>query len=58
MTNCEFVAGDAYELATLVSRPVDLVFMANAFHGAPDRPRLARAVREALAPGGHYAIVN
>lgn len=58
VTNCEFVAGDAYELASLVSRPVDFVFMANAFHGVPDRPRLARAVREALAPGGHFAIVN
>ncbi|MGX9145499.1 class I SAM-dependent methyltransferase [Mesorhizobium sp. 128a] len=57
-TNCEFVAGDAYELASLVSRPVDFVFMANAFHGVPDRPRLARAVREALAPDGHFAIVN
>ena len=58
VTNCEFVDGDAYELADLVSRPVDFVFMANAFHGVPDRPRLARAVREALAPGGHFAIVN
>ena len=58
VTNCEFVAGDAYELASLVSRPVDFVFMANAFHGVPDRPRLTRAVREALAPGGNFAIVN
>lgn len=47
-----------YELATLVSRPVDFVFTANAFDGVPDRPRLARAVREALAPGGHFVIVN
>ncbi|MER9236162.1 class I SAM-dependent methyltransferase [Mesorhizobium sp. M0622] len=58
VTNCEFVAGDAYELARLVSRPVDLVFMANAFHGVPDRPRLARAVRATLGPAGRFAIVN
>lgn len=57
-TNCDFVAGDAYELAGLVSRPVDSVFMANAFHGVPDRPRLARAVRATLAPAGRFAIVN
>jgi ubiquinone/menaquinone biosynthesis C-methylase UbiE len=58
MSNCEFQAGDAYQLATLAKRQVDFVFMANAFHGVPDRPRLARAVRDALKPGGRFAIVN
>lgn len=58
MTNCEFVAGDAYELVKLASRPVDLVFMANAFHGVPDRPRLGRAVFDALKPCGRFAVVN
>jgi ubiquinone/menaquinone biosynthesis C-methylase UbiE len=56
--NCDFVAGDAYEVARLIPQPVDFVFMANAFHGVPDRPRLARAVRAALKPGGRFAIVN
>jgi len=58
VTNCDFVAGDAYELARLASWPADFVFMANAFHGVPDRVRLTRAVREALKPGGRFAIVN
>ncbi len=58
VTNCDFVAGDAYELAKITPRPADFVFMANAFHGVPDRPRLARAVRDALKPGGRFAIVN
>ncbi|HXZ46520.1 MAG TPA: class I SAM-dependent methyltransferase [Pseudolabrys sp.] len=58
ITNCEFVAGDAYKLAKLTSRPADLVFMANAFHGVPERPRLASVVREALKPKGLFAIVN
>jgi ubiquinone/menaquinone biosynthesis C-methylase UbiE len=57
-TNCEFVAGDACDLVKLAPRPVDLVFMANSFHGVPDRPRLARAVRATLKPGGRLAIVN
>ncbi|MER9417248.1 class I SAM-dependent methyltransferase [Mesorhizobium sp. M0306] len=57
-SNCEFVAGDAYELARLVPQTVDFVFMANAFHGVPDRPRLARAVRATLGPAGRFAIVN
>lgn len=56
--NCEYRAGDAYQVATLVHRPADFVFMANAFHGVPDRPRLARAVCDALKPGGRFAIVN
>jgi SAM-dependent methyltransferase len=58
VTSCSFVAGNAYDIATLVARPVDLVFLANAFHGVPDRLRLARAVRETLKPAGRFAIVN
>jgi SAM-dependent methyltransferase len=58
VTNCDFVAGDAYALATLAPEPADLVFLANAFHGVPDRPRLARAVRAALKQDGRFAIVN
>jgi SAM-dependent methyltransferase len=56
--NCEFVAGDAYDIAVLAPRPADFVFMANAFHGVPDRPRLARAVGAALKPGGLFAVVS
>jgi ubiquinone/menaquinone biosynthesis C-methylase UbiE len=58
ISNCDYVAGDAYEIVKLVPQRVDLVFMANAFHGVPDRLRLARAVREVLKPGGRFAIVN
>jgi SAM-dependent methyltransferase len=58
VTNCVFVAGDAYELAKLVPGTADLVFMANAFHGVPDRLRLARAVRVSLDQAGRFAIVN
>jgi len=58
VTNCDFVAGDAYELAKLVKEPSDFVFMANAFHGVPDRLRLAQAVASVLKPGGLFAVVN
>ena len=58
MANCDFVAGDANELPALVQFPADFVFMANAFHGVPDRPRLVYAVRAALRHGGQFAIVN
>jgi SAM-dependent methyltransferase len=56
--NCDYVEGDAYDIARLARGPADFVFMANAFHGVPDRPRLARAVHAALRPGGRFAIVN
>ena len=57
-TNCELVEGDAYELPTLAGRLVDFVFMANAFHGVPDQPRLAHVVHKTLQPGGRFAVVN
>ena len=38
---CDRVKGDAYEIVLLVPRPVDFVFLANAFHGVSDGPRLA-----------------
>lgn len=58
VTNCDFVAGNAYDVADIALPPVDFVFLANAFHGVPDRLQLARSVREVLKPTGRFAIVN
>ena len=58
LSNCRFAEADAYDLAKVVPAPVDFVFLANAFHGVPDRPRLAAAVVKILKPGGQFAIVN
>jgi 2-polyprenyl-3-methyl-5-hydroxy-6-metoxy-1,4-benzoquinol methylase len=58
ITNCDYVAGDAYNLTKLWPHPVDFVFLANAFHGVPDRPRLAKSVAAILKPGGLFAVVN
>jgi SAM-dependent methyltransferase len=58
VTNCDYVAGDAYDLGKLVPGQADFVFMANAFHAAPDQRRLALAVRATLTPGGLFAIIN
>ena len=57
VANCEFIAGDAYDIAKLAG-PADFVFMANAFHGVPDPARLAKAVGAALKSNGRFAIVN
>ena len=58
ISNCDYLTGNAYDIGELVAQRVDLVFMANAFHGVPDRLRLARAVHEVLKPSGRFAIVN
>lgn len=56
--NCSYVLGDAYDLAGLVSTSADFVFLANAFHGVPDKLRLSLAVRDILKEGGCFAIIN
>ncbi len=56
--NCTFVVADARQLSSILTRPVDLVFLANTFHGVPDQFGLARAVRECLKPSGRFIIVN
>ncbi len=58
LVNCHFVEGDAYDIAKLVPEAVDFVFLANAFHGVPDKPRLAQAIHAVIKPQGSLAIVN
>jgi ubiquinone/menaquinone biosynthesis C-methylase UbiE len=57
IANCKFIAGDAYDVSQLTA-PADFVFMANAFHGVPDRARLAQSVKNALKADGRFVIVN
>jgi SAM-dependent methyltransferase len=57
-TNCAFIVGDAYDVAELIKEPVDLVLIANTFHGVPDKECLAHAVAAVLKPGGHLSVVN
>ena len=56
--NCIFAISDAYDITRVVREPVDHVFLANAFHGVPDRSRLAQAIHDILKPGGLFALVN
>ncbi|PIO44958.1 methyltransferase [Phyllobacterium zundukense] len=54
----KWICADAREVARLLPEPVDYVLMANTFHGVPDQPCLARAVRTLLRPQGVFCIVN
>lgn len=56
--NFHAILGDARDLPHLIGGPVDFVFMANTFHGVPDKLDLSRAVWGSLKPGGRFAIVN
>lgn len=57
VSNAVFNVGDAFSVASLAA-PADFIFMANVFHGVPDRARLVRAVRNTLKDQGVFAIVN
>ena len=57
-SNFHAILGDARELPQQIKEPADFVFIANTFHGVPDKTGLSRAVHEALKPGGRFAIVN
>ena len=52
------VLGDARELPKLISDAVDFVFIANTFHGVPDKTALAKAVNETLESDGQFAVIN
>ena len=56
--NFHAILGDARALPECIAEPVDFVFIANTFHGVPDKTGLARAVHQALEAGGRFAIVN
>ena len=58
--NPNFIAvqGDARELPHLIAEPIDFVFIANTFHGVPDKAALSKAVWTVLKVGGRFAIIN
>lgn len=56
--NFQSILGDARELHKAIGHEVDFVFIANTFHGVPDKTSLSKAVFEVLKPGGKFAIVN
>jgi ubiquinone/menaquinone biosynthesis C-methylase UbiE len=58
VSNSAFTQSNAYDLQELMHHRVDFVFMANAFHGVPDKPRLARTVSDILRAQGRFATVN
>ncbi len=56
--NFSAIHGDARELAKHIKEPVDFIFIANTFHGVPEKTELAKVAYRVLKPGGHFAIIN
>ena len=56
--NVTYIEGNTDDLPELVIEPVDLVIIANTFHGVPDQMEMAQAVRQVLEPGGHFVVIN
>lgn len=56
--NFHAILGDANELSMLLPALVDFVFIANTFHGVPDKTRLSRSVHKQLKPGGRFVVVD
>lgn len=56
--NCTFVEGDARELHSRITAPVDVVLIANTFHGVPDKTGLAQTIHDVLKPGGRFIVIN
>lgn len=54
----QWITGDAMNVSRLLDGPVDLVLMANTFHGVPDKTALAKEVRKSFKSGGTFAVVN
>lgn len=52
------VHGDARSLARHLPEPVDVVLLANAFHGVEDRSGVVREAFDALGSDGQFVVVN
>lgn len=57
-TAVRWIQCDACDFAKSVPSNPEYVFIANTFHGVPDKQQLARDVFNMLKPGGQFAIVN
>lgn len=56
--NVVTVSGDARELASLLPERVDVVLLANTFHGIGAPTAFAEQAFRSLRPGGRFVVVN
>ena len=57
-SNFHAILGDARELNQQIDEPVDFIFIANTFHGVPEKTELSEAAYASLKKGGRFAVIN
>jgi len=57
-SNFHAILGDARELNKQIDEPVDFIFIANTFHGVPEKTELSKAAYASLKKGGRFAVIN
>lgn len=58
VTNCCWILGDALNVADHVVEKLDLVLIANTFHGIPDKMKMAQVIHELLKSKGKFVVIN
>lgn len=58
LTNINDIHGDARNLTDILPEPVDVVFIANTFHGVEDKVEFTKQAYQSLRPDGRFIIVN
>ncbi|EFW92369.1 Methyltransferase type 11 [Haladaptatus paucihalophilus DX253] len=58
LENIQLIHGDARDVVGLLPHIVDIVLLANTFHGIADQEAFANDVKRALASNGRFIIVN
>lgn len=53
-----FILADACNINKHVAEKVDMVFLANTFHGVPDKKALSASLAKVLKPNAAFVIVN
>ncbi|MFB6091464.1 MAG: class I SAM-dependent methyltransferase [Haloquadratum sp.] len=56
--NVETIRGDVRELSALLPEPVDVVLVANTFHGVDDTTGFVSEIHASLREGGRFIVVN
>jgi ubiquinone/menaquinone biosynthesis C-methylase UbiE len=58
LTNINAIHADARNLTDVLPEPVDVVLIANTFHGVEDKVGFTKQVYQSLRPNGRFIIVN
>ena len=56
--SCTFIQGDARDMTQLIPVQVDIILIANTFHGVPEQTELVRNASEVLNSDGNFIIIN